>query len=60
VKGTTAVRGRLARRIDAWFRQRSPRSDSLLLTHRNVYILPTTAGLLFCLTLVVLLVASIN
>lgn len=60
MKGTTAVRARIAQRIDAWMQQRSPRSDSLLLTHRNVYILPTAAGLIFCLTLVVLLVASIN
>jgi uncharacterized protein (DUF58 family) len=32
----------------------------LLLTQRNVYILPTRAGLMFCLTLMVLLIASIN
>ncbi len=60
MKGTTAARARIAQRIEAWLQQRSPRSDSLLLTHRNVYILPTAAGLIFCLTLVVLLVASIN
>jgi uncharacterized protein (DUF58 family) len=54
------ARARLKRRLDAWFQQRSPRSDSLLLTHRNVYILPTKAGVLFCFTLLVLLVASIN
>lgn len=48
------------RHLDAWFEQRSPRSDSVRLTHRNVYILPTKAGLLFCFTLAVLLVASIN
>jgi uncharacterized protein (DUF58 family) len=46
--------------LDGWFEQRSPRSDSLQLTHRNVYIVPTRAGLLFCFTLAVLLVASIN
>jgi uncharacterized protein (DUF58 family) len=48
------------RRLDAWFEQRSPRSDSVLLTHRNVYIVPTKAGLLYCFTLAVLLIASIN
>ncbi len=37
-----------------------PRTDTLLLTQRNVYILPTRAGLMFALTLVVLLLASIN
>ncbi len=55
-----ATRGRLRRRIDAWWQARSPRSDSLLLTQRNVYILPTRAGLMFCFTLGVLLIASIN
>jgi uncharacterized protein (DUF58 family) len=53
-------RGWLRHRIDAWWQARSPRADSLLLTQRNVYILPTRGGLLFCATLVVLLVASIN
>ena len=35
-------------------------SDTLTLTQRNVYILPTRAGLAFALTLVVMLLASIN
>ncbi|HMN76405.1 MAG TPA: DUF58 domain-containing protein [Burkholderiaceae bacterium] len=48
------------RRFRDWWQARTPRSDTLLLTQRNVYILPTRAGLLFCLTLVVLLLASIN
>ncbi len=55
-----APRGRFRQRIEAWWQARSPRTDSLLLTQRNVYILPTRGGLLFCATLVVLLVASIN
>ncbi|MDO9313541.1 MAG: DUF58 domain-containing protein [Burkholderiaceae bacterium] len=54
------TRGRLRRRVDAWWQARSPRADSLLLTQRNVYILPTRAGLMFCFTLGVLLIASIN
>ncbi|HRP27993.1 MAG TPA: DUF58 domain-containing protein [Burkholderiaceae bacterium] len=48
------------RRFRDWWLARTPRSDTLLLTQRNVYILPTRAGLLFGLTLVVLLLASIN
>ncbi len=48
------------RRFRAWWQARAPRSDTLLLTQRNVYILPPRAGLLFALTLVVLLLASIN
>jgi uncharacterized protein (DUF58 family) len=52
--------GPLRRRVRAWFAARLPRTDTLLLTQRNVYILPTRAGLMFGLTLLVLLVASIN
>ena len=47
-------------RIRTWWHQRLPRSDTLLLTQRNVYILPTPAGLMFGATLLVLLLASIN
>ena len=47
-------------RFRAWWQARLPRTDTQLLTQRNVYILPTRAGFLFCATLLVLLVASIN
>ncbi len=47
-------------RFRAWAQQRQAPSDSQLLTQRNVYILPTRAGLMFGLTLLVLLVASLN
>ncbi|MEO6033585.1 MAG: DUF58 domain-containing protein [Burkholderiaceae bacterium] len=47
-------------RFRAWLATRLPRTDTLLLTQGNVYILPTRAGLMFGLTLVVLLLASIN
>jgi len=43
-----------------WWDQRHPASDHLLLTQRNVYILPTRAGWVFGATLAVLLLASIN
>ena len=43
-----------------WFEARQARTDTLLLTQRNVYILPTRAGLMFALTLLVLLLASVN
>ncbi|MBL0727087.1 DUF58 domain-containing protein [Piscinibacter sp. HJYY11] len=48
------------RRFRAWWQARLPRTDTLLLTQRNIYILPTRAGLMFGVTLVVLLLASIN
>jgi uncharacterized protein (DUF58 family) len=48
------------RRFEAWFESRLPRQDSCTLTQRNVYILPTAPGWMLALTLLVLLVASIN
>jgi len=48
------------RRFQRWVQARQPRTDTLLLTQGNVYILPTRAGLMFALTLVVLLLGSIN
>jgi len=50
------LRARFAR----WWQSRMPLADNVTLTQRNVYILPTRAGLMLGLTLVVLLVASIN
>jgi uncharacterized protein (DUF58 family) len=47
-------------RFRSWAQARQPRTDTLLLTQRNVYILPTRAGWMFALTLIVLLLASIN
>ncbi|MBB4841731.1 uncharacterized protein (DUF58 family) [Paucibacter oligotrophus] len=48
------------RRWQAWLAARHPLSDSTELLQRNIYILPSRAGLAFCLTLVLLLIASIN
>jgi uncharacterized protein (DUF58 family) len=50
----------LRARFRRWWEARLPRTDSQVLTQGNVYILPTRAGWLFGLTLVVLLLASIN
>jgi uncharacterized protein (DUF58 family) len=44
----------------AWWNARQVPGDSHTLTQRNIYIVPTRAGLGFCATLLVLLVASIN
>ena len=55
----SAPRGVRAR-IRGWLQSRLPRTDTQLLTQGNVYILPTRAGLMYCLTLIVLLLASIN
>jgi uncharacterized protein (DUF58 family) len=50
----------LRSRIDGWFLSRRPPSDTLELTQRNVYIVPTAAGWMLAGTLLLLLVASIN
>jgi len=44
----------------AWWEARRQPSESQTLTQRNIYIVPSRAGLAFCLTLVLLLVVSIN
>jgi uncharacterized protein (DUF58 family) len=55
-----AWRARLRMRIRRWWHARLPLTDNLLLTQRNVYILPTGAGWMLALTLLVLLTGSIN
>ncbi|SFC44334.1 Uncharacterized conserved protein, DUF58 family, contains vWF domain [Polaromonas sp. OV174] len=50
----------LRQRFQSWFESRLPFTDSVTLTQRNVYILPTRPGLMLGATLLVLLVASIN
>ncbi len=53
--------GRYARqRFQAWWQARLPLTDQLTLTQRNVYILPTRAGWMLAVTLLVLLISSIN
>jgi uncharacterized protein (DUF58 family) len=47
-------------RFRAWWQARLPLTDTWQLGQRNVYILPTRAGLMFALTMVVMLLASIN
>ena len=51
---------RFRARVRGWLTSRLPRTDTQLLTQGNVYILPTPAGWMFALTLIVLLLASVN
>ena len=51
---------RMRRRLHKWFENRLPLSDHIELTQRTVYILPTRPGLMLGVTLLTLLVASIN
>ena len=48
------------KRFRQWWQARLPLSDTTTLTQRNVYILPTRPGWMMGLTLLVLLVGSIN
>ena len=56
----TWARAQFRKRFRSWWQSRLQRTDTLLLTHRNIYIVPTRAGFLFAATLLILLVASIN
>jgi uncharacterized protein (DUF58 family) len=48
------------RRFDAWWQSRHVPTDTWTLTQNNIYIVPTRVGLAFAITLLTLLVASIN
>jgi len=50
----------ISSRVRLWFENRLPVSDSQTLTQSNIYIVPTKAGFAFALTLILMLVASIN
>lgn len=50
----------LQRRWQRWWQGRQPLADTHQTTQRNVYIVPTWAGVAFCGTLGVLLLTSIN
>ena len=52
--------GAVRQRWQAWWQARQPVADVHETTQRNVYIVPTWAGIAFCCTLGVLLLASIN
>lgn len=52
--------GRLRRRFDTWWQGRHRPAEQWRLSQRNIYIVPTRAGLFFGMTLMVLLIASIN
>ncbi|MEK8030811.1 DUF58 domain-containing protein [Ideonella sp. DXS29W] len=50
----------IRRRIEIWWEGRHQPSEQWVLSQRNIYIVPTRAGLFFGMTLMVLLVGSIN
>lgn len=50
----------LRKRWQAWLRKRLPRSDSRTFNQKNLFILPTGAGAMFCILLLAMLVTGIN
>ncbi len=48
------------RQFRRWWQSRLPLTDTWVLGQRNIYILPTRAGLAFAITLMVMLLAAIN
>jgi len=54
------IGSQIRKRFRSWWQARLRKTDTLLLTQRNIYIVPTKAGFLFAATLLVLLTASIN
>ncbi|MBV8125889.1 MAG: DUF58 domain-containing protein, partial [Paucibacter sp.] len=50
----------LRQRWAGWWQSRHPRCDTHQMGQRNIYIVPTRPGLAYCLTLALLLLASIN
>ena len=56
----SGVIGAFRARFRRWWQSRLPLSDQISLGQRNVYILPTRPGLMLLVTLLILLVASIN
>ena len=55
-----APRRTVRQRIEHWWQSRLPVTDTWALGQRNIYILPTRAGLAFAVTLLMMLLASIN
>lgn len=50
----------LRQRWRTWWQSRHPRRDTHQMGQHNIYIVPTRPGLAYCLTLALLLLASIN
>lgn len=47
-------------RLKSWVNRRIPRSDTQALTQKNLFILPTAAGVVFGLLLLIMLLTGIN
>lgn len=54
------MRKQIKKRWQRWINQRIPRRDHQVLNQRNVFILPTAAGVVFGLLLLIMLITGIN
>jgi uncharacterized protein (DUF58 family) len=54
------MKKRITRRWQRWINRRIPRRDHQVLNQRNVFILPTAAGVVFSLLLLIMLITGIN
>src|SRR5690554_7811058 len=56
----STIRSHIRRRWRAWANRRTPAQDRRQFDRRSIFILPTTAGVVFGLLLVVMLLTGIN
>jgi uncharacterized protein (DUF58 family) len=54
------MQSRIRKRWQRWINHRVPRRDHQVYTQRNIFILPTGAGLVFGLLLLIMLITGIN
>lgn len=54
------IKQSVGRRFSRWINRRIPRSDSILFSQKNIFILPTGAGVVFGLLLLIMLITGIN
>jgi uncharacterized protein (DUF58 family) len=54
------MKKRIKRRWQRWINKRIPRRDSQIFSQRNIFILPTGAGVVFGILLLIMLITGIN
>jgi len=54
------IKKKLRNRFSGWINRRIPRGDSRTFSQKNIFILPTGAGLVFGVLLVIMLITGIN
>ena len=54
------IKQSVGRRFSRWINRRIPRADSVLFSQKNIFILPTGAGVVFGILLLIMLITGIN